>query len=96
MKIPRIENWSLVGGELRQYDPPELTRFSIAGQVFGNPKFDEGKRITTSAIVAISGCEVETHSGSIYQLGKPSDDYMLWCQENGYHIPTPDEPIKLL
>jgi len=96
MSIPRIENWSLKESGGGPYDPPETRRFKVSGQVFGNPKFDEGKRITTSYIEAVSGIEVSTHSGSVYQLGSPDPDYMLWCRENGCHIPTPNEPIKSL
>ncbi len=90
----RIENWSL--SDWGPYDLPENQRFKVSGQVFGNPKFFDGDRITTSFLVAVSGCEVSTYSGSVYRLGKPSDDYMEWCRENGCHVPTPDQPIKLL
>jgi len=96
MNIPRIENWSLKGNNGGPYDPPETRRFKVSGRVFGNPKFDEGERITTSHIEAVSGIEVSTHSGSVYQLGRPSDEYLEWCREEGCHVPTPDEPIKSL
>ncbi len=91
-----IENWSLKGSGGGPYDPPETRRYTVSGQVFGNPKFNDGERITTSYLVAVSGCEVETHSGSVYRLGRLSDEYMEWCRENGCHIPTPDKPIKSL
>lgn len=90
-----IENWSLKSNQ-GLYNAPETRRFQILGQVFGHPKYHDGEVITTSYIFAINGCEIETHSGSIYRLGSPDPNYMLWCQENGCHIPTPDEPIKSL
>ena len=92
----RIENWYLGGNQQGLYSAPETRRNTISGQVFGNQKFHDGKWITTSWIVAISGCEIETVSGSVYQLGSPDGQYMEWCRENGCHIPTPDEPIKLI
>lgn len=95
MNRPRIENWRLVGDQQGLYDAPETRRLQISGQVFGNPKHTAGKRIITSHLVAVSGCEIETVSGSVYQLGRPADEYVEWCRENGCHVPTPDEPIKL-
>ncbi len=90
----RIENWSLVSRRLGTYVAPELARVSIQGRVFGHPRFDEGEEITTSYLEAVSGCEVTTHSGSIYWLGSPSDEYTEWCRENRCRL-TPDEPIRL-
>ena len=97
MKNPRLSNWSLDSdGSL--YDAPECRRIFLRGAVFGhpNPRFEEGKRISTSHIKKIDGCQVTTHSGSVYTLTYPNPDYVKWCQENGHHIPTPEEPIKLL
>jgi len=96
MKIPIIVNWSLKGSNGGPYDPPETRRFKVSGEVHHSPRFADGERITTSYLVGISGIEINTFSGSVYHLGRPSDEYMEWCQANGYHIPTPDEPIKSL
>ena len=92
----RIENWSLVGCQRGQYDAPETQRFQVSGQVFGSLKHYEGKRITTSFLVALNGCDITTFSGSVYQLGRPDEKYVEWCQENGCHVPTEEEPIKSL
>jgi hypothetical protein len=65
--------------------------------VFHISKFDDGKRITTSYVIAINGIEIKikTYSGSTYRLGQPDPKYVDWCRENGHHVPTPEEPIKL-
>lgn len=91
---PRLENWHVRGAQ-DSYTPPELQRLTVGGQVFDSLKFTDGERIKTSFIVAISGREIKTHSGSVYTLGRPDNAYVTWCQENGCHVPTPDEPIKL-
>jgi len=92
---PTIENWNVRSVARDEYDPPEVQGILVSGMVFDSPKFDDGTRITTSTVVAISGNEVNTRSGSVYRLGNPNPDYMIWCVENGCHIPTPKEPIKL-
>jgi hypothetical protein len=94
----RIENWHLSGHVVGLYDPPETQRLQISGQVFGspNPRFPDGKRITTSDLVSVEGRDVTTRSGSVYTLGKVSEEYMEWCEKEGCHVPTWDEPIKLL
>lgn len=91
----RIENWSVVG-DPDPYKAPELHRQRIQGEVFGNSKFEDGKFIRTSDIGKVDGSEVITVSGSVYTLGEPSPDYVSWCRENGCHVPTPEEPIRLL
>jgi hypothetical protein len=91
----RIINWSLQGVQSSPYDAPETRVVRISGQVFGHPKFYHGKRITTSNIVSINGCEITTLSGSVYQLGRPDEKYVEWCREQGCHIPTEEEPIKI-
>lgn len=65
----RIENWSLVvvGKDETQ---------SLSGQVFGNPKFNDGQFVTTSRIVGKnSQNEVITKSGNSYELGQIKRDY---------------------
>jgi hypothetical protein len=95
MKTPVLHNWSVRANTLGPYDPPETRRITVSGAVFHSLKFQDGERITTSYIVGVSGVEINTHSGSVYRLGTPNEDYMDWCRENGCHVPTPEEPIKL-
>lgn len=65
----RIEDWSLI------IVAQEKTR-SLHGYIFGHPKFNNGKLITTSPIVGKNDQdEVVTNSGNSYELGQVSQDY---------------------
>ena len=91
----RIEFWSIYSDN-SLYDAPECRKFSIQGKVYGHSEFKDGKPIRTSDVVNVMGCEVHTQSGSVYTLGEPNPAYVQWCKHNGRHVPTPDQPIKLL
>lgn len=71
----RIENWSIIAGDSNPYLAPEMRRRYIFGNVFGHPKFSDGKSIRTSHIIGIEGQYVLTKSGSRYELGNPHPDY---------------------
>lgn len=71
----KLENWSLVFGELNPYQAPETVRPHLNGEVFGHPRFENGKNVTTSAIVGKKGSNVVTNSGSIYELGTIETEY---------------------
>lgn len=65
----RIENWSLVivGQDETQ---------SLTGQVFGHPRFSDGKIVTTSLIVGKNNRnEIITKSGNFYELGRINQAY---------------------
>jgi hypothetical protein len=91
-----LENWSVSSAPVGPYDAPEMAYHQLSGNVFGHPRFDEGKRIRTSDIKSVNGREVVTRSGSVYTLGEPHVEYVHWCREQGCHVPTAEEPIKLL
>lgn len=91
----RIENWSAVAHSLGKYDPPEFQRYQLWGVVFGHPRFEDGEFIRSSDIKQVDGSRVTTSSGSVYILGTPDRLYVEWCRENGRHIPTQEEPLKL-
>lgn len=88
----RIENWSIVA-ENDPYTPPEQICRSVEGEVFGNPKFEDGTFVHTSGIRKVDGPRVTTRSGSVYTLGTPAAAYIEWCRRNNCHVPTPEEPI---
>ena len=69
-----IENWGIVQ-ETNPYTAPELLRSYLHGNVMNHPNFENGKEITTSAIVGINQELVVTASGSNYALGVPHPDY---------------------
>jgi len=67
----RIENWAVVS----IIDCP-FTAPALRGQVFGNPRFEDGQYVFTSSIGSKSDQdEVVTMSGSVYELGQASPAY---------------------
>lgn len=89
-----LENWSMTCIKAGPFSPPEAGEYRLQGEAYGNPRFEDGKSVCTSAIMSVGGRRVETSSGSVYILGKPSEKYIEWCREQGCHIPTNEEPIK--
>lgn len=90
----KIENW-YVTDDGNPYNPPEYARKMIGGEVYGNPRFPDGHKIVTSSITKVDGRIVTTNSGSVYELGTPSPDYINWLKENNMELPTPECPIKI-
>ncbi len=89
----RLKKWS-VFSEGNQYTAPELQSHKLHGQVYGHPKFNDGDSIDTSRIVKITDKgthkEVETWSGSIYELHK--EDVAPECEKQ---FPNYYERLKL-
>lgn len=71
----KLENWAIVALPSDPYEAPELWRQSIYGDVYDNPRFDDGTRVTTSRIVGKRNGNVVTKSGSEYELGQVSAQY---------------------
>ena len=97
---PILKDWHMgvsVKYDLELDDPykaPEQLSKKISGQVYGHPDYPNGKRIRTSDIKKVEGNIITTKSGHEYELGKANTDYMEWCEREGYHVPTKQEPIK--
>lgn len=91
----RIENWFVTRlGDM--YTSPEMSSMLIHGEVYGNPKFIDGTYINTSRVITVEGNKITTRSGSVYELGIPNPEYVQWCKENNLHIPTVEEPIRVV
>lgn len=73
-----IENWAvIIVGAFDGYSPPEHQSRKITGNIFNNPKFEDGTIVTTSRILeVISSHKVRTVSGSVYTLGDPDPKYL--------------------
>jgi hypothetical protein len=73
----RIENWAVVfPPSISPYTAPELLKQSLQGEIFGHPKFNDGKFVTTSSIIGKnSRNEILTLSGSTYELGQIDPGY---------------------
>jgi hypothetical protein len=69
----KLENWSIV--TQNPYSPPEFG-LSFHGNCYGHPRFDDGEPITTSPIVSFDNGVFGTLSGSKYELGTVSVDYL--------------------
>ena len=83
----RLEDWSVVF----RLD----THIQLVGNVYDHYKYEDGEKITTSIVTEVEGRDVKTMNSS-YLLGDPSPDYIKMCELCGRHIPTKNEPIKLL
>lgn len=89
MKTVKIENWSIVDYDWEGFCRfpnmdefrPFLIGFTLHGRVFGHPRIEDGHRARTTKIRSISGNIVTTMSETVYELGEPFADYMLWLDE---------------
>lgn len=95
MKTVKIENWHVTIGEDNLYTPPEAQDLHLVGHVTDHPSLANGI-IQTSSIVNVDGKFVTTRSGTVYELGTPDPKYVEWCYANQVHVPTEDEPIRLI
>jgi len=88
-----LEDWAVVGNS-NPYTAPENRTQSLKGVVSGHPFHADGERVRTSAIQEVCGNLVVTYSRK-YILGNPNPEYVQWCKDNGCHVPTKLEPIKV-
>lgn len=70
----RLERWS-VFDDADPYRAPEDQAKRLQGYVYGNPRFEEGEHVYTTAIVGIAGGLMVTRSGSRYELGEVDPAY---------------------
>jgi hypothetical protein len=84
----KMTNWGMgfIGSD---YTAPELRRLCLCGDL------PNGKRVTTSAVVAKEGPRTyRTSSGSLYELsGDPDPAYVAYLQGIGRTLDL-DDPIK--
>jgi hypothetical protein len=89
-----LKEWSVVFTPPDRFTPPEMCPTRLFGKVYGNPKFEDGKRVTTSRIVGVDGREITTKSGSVYLLdGPPYEEYMEFLKNNNMEY-NDEAPIK--
>ena len=93
-KVMKLNNWSVVYAGGDPYTPPECRTRSLYGIVDNHPKLGSGVPVTTSTIVSAKGRIVRTFSGSCYQLGKPSKDYLIWLKTNNIRMDE-ENPIRI-
>jgi len=81
LMIVKIENWSVISLRNSPYEAPEVSGGCLYGEATGHRKFNPGTMIRTSRLVGkvlLRGDDrilIKTYSGSLYELGKISNDY---------------------
>lgn len=93
MITARLDNWSCTYGPGTEYQPPEIRRVYLAGTVVGHPRKEDGTDVVTSHIVASEGRMVTTASGTVYELGDPSPEYVAHCRETLGREIDPEQPV---
>lgn len=73
MKQAHLENWSLVG-RVEPYTPPELWKYSLRGEVYNHPLFEDGEVVYTSSVQRVSDGKVITRNTE-YTLGDVDPAY---------------------
>jgi hypothetical protein len=77
------------------YAAPELGRNYLQGDVFGHPRHEDGKNVTTSRISKVKGRLVKTRSGSVYRLGRIKPEYRKFLKENGIEY-NQHQPVRMI
>ena len=89
MTIYHMHDWSIEGSN-DPYKAPEMQSMHLVGF-----RDYEDKRVITSSIVEVNGCNIITRTGSTYILEDINPQYLAWMQANGYEY-DPNNPIKLI
>lgn len=90
-----LRNWCVKLEDSDGYTAPEMIERYLVGEVFGHPKHEDGKAISTSPIDVADGRDVKTLSGTVYRLdGEPRADYAKWMADTGYRY-DPAAPIGM-
>lgn len=74
MKYPEIKNWNIITTGT-EYTAPECRSMLICGQIYRDPRFEDGKRIITSMIKQIEDL------GDIIIAKTENSEYLLQKSE---------------
>lgn len=92
----RLENWSCCSSIDDPWMSPELKvllgGLQLQGEVYGHPKFVDGKHVVTSSVQSVEGKVVKTKNTE-YELGKVNPDFKKFIEKSGYKFDD-DCPIK--
>lgn len=77
----KMHNWS-IGGSGDAYTPPELQVKKLRGEVYGHPRFPDGHRISSSALIEAWSRTAVTKSGTRYVLGRINPEYRKFLKKN--------------
>jgi hypothetical protein len=90
----KLENWSLGNAPDDMYYAPEVRKVRLSGDVYNHPRFEDGKKVTTSSVKEVNGKVITTSSGSVYELGEPEKEYLDYLKSINYTF-DPENPIKV-
>ncbi len=81
--MTRIENWKL--GTFSEEDM-DHGKMRLSGKVYNHYRKKDGSSVITSSVVSIDmeNWLATTSSGNVYELGKPSAEYIKWLEDNGW------------
>lgn len=52
-----------------------------------------GHIIQTARIISVSGNIVADKNNNVYRLDNPAPQYIEYCKQRGWYVPTSDRPI---
>lgn len=87
MGVARLEHWALDSAD----GPDEVT---LLGTVYGHSIKADGDKVRTSRVVDANGRRVTTASGTVYELGEPHPDYLIWMRGHGIRFDE-TQPVKI-
>lgn len=93
--MPKLENWSLGTDNEDVFFAPEFRIVRLAGEVYGHERFEDGTKISTSAVKML---DVKNNLAktlyTTYELGQPCEHYIKWLSDNGKSLDDYDTPIE--
>lgn len=87
--MPILENWSIIRDNNDPYLAPELRTIRLNGEIFDDEKmrFENGTNVSTSKLNEINIKEGYARtSNTTYILGKVSEEFQKFMDDNGYKI----------
>lgn len=84
--MTKLENWGFIT-RTSPYQPPESGLISVNGDVYGDPRFDDGTPITTGTTLFFDSTTMEMHTRRTkYILGTPSIGFQQYMDDSNISI----------
>lgn len=91
-----LRDWFVQAQPSDPFKAPEQVVKYLTGNVEGHPKFEDGDKVSTSAIVDAEGSIITVASGRKYLLeGPPLPEWVAWMEENSVAFNL-EAPIRML
>jgi len=88
-KIPKakLENWSVIAGNVAPYTAPELLKSRLGGEVSNHPLKSDGQAVLTSNLISLNTRTRRAITNSrAYDLGEPCKEWLKYLEENNYKL----------